>query len=414
MEQKYQSPNNPLVSRSMYITYLVLLYLGLLLLIIGILILADGNVDESLPWIVTGVLMNIAASILMLVMLYRFWDFVIPAMNVSGLTPSIDTVGKAIGYLFIPIYNFYWIFQAYGKLPKDLNALAEHENIANRLPENEGNIIAALVVIGVIPYVGYVTSFISAFILLPIFLRAVIRQIEGLPVTGVPAGSAAMERGTKTLPDLESIHDHTIFFDTKQHGINIPVGIALFLGLLASHLIWEVGSTGMLRGFFMMFTRYYLPLIISDVIMVAVFLVMIHAVRKEIVLFTVYGLIIVLLGLLKMYVFSLTMRYSEEMAANSIMLPRMINTFLYAAFFMAGVIYSIRYLGMNWWTIGAGLIVAYIASYLLSELVGLTMGSGFFFSFRFLIIDIIGYAIQGTAIWCGIRYYAIKKGITAV
>jgi hypothetical protein len=413
MEPENQNPGNPLVSRAMYNTYLVLLYLGLLLLIIGIPILADGNEDESLPWLITGVLLTVAGSVLMLIMFYRFWDFVIRAMKASGLTPSIETPGKAIGYLFIPFYNFYWIFQTFGKLPKDLNALATSGNIPDRLPEHLGNTIAVLVLVGVIPYVGYVTSFISAYIMLPVFIRKITRHIDGLPDKDAFTGPLAREDKMGRLPDLESIHDHTVFFNSRVNGINLPVGIAFFLGLLLTHLIWMLASAGMFRSFPLMFGRYYLPMLFSDAVMVTAFLLLIRSVRKNILLFVAYGITVMLLGLLKRYVFSFTLLDPQEMAASPVMLPRMINDFLFAALFMAGVVYSIRYLGLKWWTIGAGLIAAYLAAYLLTELIGLPLGSGFYFSFRFLTLSVISAAIQGFSIWYGIWYFALKRGIAA-
>jgi len=46
------------------------------------------------------------------------------------------TPGRAIGFLFIPFYNFYWIFQAFWGFAKDYNSyIARHEVAASRLPE---------------------------------------------------------------------------------------------------------------------------------------------------------------------------------------------------------------------------------------------------------------------------------------
>jgi hypothetical protein len=413
MEPTDHSPTKKLVSRSMYLTYLVLLYLGLLLLIIGIPLLADGNEDESLPWIVMGVLLNIAGSILMLIMVYRFWDFVIRAMGASHLTPSIETPGKAIGYLFIPFYNFYWIFMTYGKLPKDLNALAASRNVEERLPEDTGTIIAALVVVGVIPYVGYVTSFISAFIMVPIFIRKIIRYIDNLPDTEAISGSVTGEGSIGSVSDLESIHDHTVFFNAKENGINFPAGIALFIGLVITHLLWMIGNHAFRPGFFSIFARYYLPLMFSDVFLVTAFLYTIHSIKKDITLFIAYGIALVLLGILKSYLFRFTLMGVQDMGGSVITFPRMISVFFYAVFFMAGLVYSIRYYGTKWWSISGGLACAFLAAYLVTELIGLTMGSGFYFRFRNLILSIVTYAIQGFSIWYGIRYFVLKKGMFA-
>lgn len=46
------------------------------------------------------------------------------------------TPGKAIGFLFIPFYNLYWIFQAFWGFAKDYNSyIARHEVVASKLPE---------------------------------------------------------------------------------------------------------------------------------------------------------------------------------------------------------------------------------------------------------------------------------------
>jgi hypothetical protein len=44
--------------------------------------------------------------------------------NIWGLLPvkhSPTTPAKAVGYLFIPFYNFYWVFVAYLQLGRSLN-----------------------------------------------------------------------------------------------------------------------------------------------------------------------------------------------------------------------------------------------------------------------------------------------------
>ena len=46
------------------------------------------------------------------------------------------TPGKAIGFLFIPFYNLYWIFQAFWGFAKDYNSyIARHKVVVSRLPE---------------------------------------------------------------------------------------------------------------------------------------------------------------------------------------------------------------------------------------------------------------------------------------
>ncbi len=59
-------------------------------------------------------LFTLAATVLMYVLLYQFWKVV---QDGSQRT----TAGQAVGFLFIPFFNFYWFLVAYYGLSKDLN-----------------------------------------------------------------------------------------------------------------------------------------------------------------------------------------------------------------------------------------------------------------------------------------------------
>ncbi|MEW6096676.1 MAG: hypothetical protein AB1567_09145 [bacterium] len=46
------------------------------------------------------------------------------------------TPGKAVGFLFIPFYNFYWIFQVIWGFAKDYNSYIDRHGVsASKLPE---------------------------------------------------------------------------------------------------------------------------------------------------------------------------------------------------------------------------------------------------------------------------------------
>lgn len=62
-----------------------------------------------------GYLLVILSAIPMYMYVYRAWVCLQP----GGLARS--TPGKAIGFLFIPFFNYYWIFQAFNGLAKDWN-----------------------------------------------------------------------------------------------------------------------------------------------------------------------------------------------------------------------------------------------------------------------------------------------------
>lgn len=55
-----------------------------------------------------------ASSILQFILIYKFWKVV-----QDGYART--TSGRAVGFLFIPLFNIYWFFHAYYGLAKDLN-----------------------------------------------------------------------------------------------------------------------------------------------------------------------------------------------------------------------------------------------------------------------------------------------------
>ena len=57
--------------------------------------------------------------IVYLIVLAKMWGSI-----QDGQTPI--SVGKAIGFLFIPIFNYYWLFRAWGGFPK------EYQNYSDR------------------------------------------------------------------------------------------------------------------------------------------------------------------------------------------------------------------------------------------------------------------------------------------
>lgn len=66
------------------------------------------------------------------------------------------TPGKAVGYLFVPFYNFYWVFQAFPGWAQDYNlTVREHGLAVPRMPEGLATTYCVLLIIGAIPYVGW-------------------------------------------------------------------------------------------------------------------------------------------------------------------------------------------------------------------------------------------------------------------
>jgi hypothetical protein len=161
--------------------YLLPMIFGVISILLGIILLFDRyNEEEALAVVGFGVLIMLIASIYFLMILYRLWSYTISQSRKLGLNPSIESPAKAVGFLFIPLFNYYWIFIAYGKLAKDLNAIAEKKGFARGMPDIIGVLVALFMLLGLIPFLGYLTSFIAVFVLIPVFLYKAIKMVSAL------------------------------------------------------------------------------------------------------------------------------------------------------------------------------------------------------------------------------------------
>jgi hypothetical protein len=77
--------------------------------------------------------------------------------------------GKAIGFLFIPFFNFYWIFIFWIRLVDRINLQLRLRNI-EEVPRGLIMTIPILTVVSIIPLLGYLTSFANYFVVTPISL----------------------------------------------------------------------------------------------------------------------------------------------------------------------------------------------------------------------------------------------------
>ena len=71
-----------------------------------------------------GYIPMIAYAVLQFILIYKLWKVV-----QDGYAST--SAGKAVGFLFIPLFNYYWMFRAFWGLSKDLNGYIDR-HFANR------------------------------------------------------------------------------------------------------------------------------------------------------------------------------------------------------------------------------------------------------------------------------------------
>jgi hypothetical protein len=130
------------------------------LIILATVRMKAGSPQEGLRLIGVSCIPMLYGGIFMVVLWYKSW-----AAIQDGHART--TPGKAIGFLFIPFFDFYWIFQAVWGLAKDFNAYLQRNSIpAARLPEGLFLAYCILCFTTWIPILGLLTLVVNCIIAL--------------------------------------------------------------------------------------------------------------------------------------------------------------------------------------------------------------------------------------------------------
>lgn len=165
---------------------------GVLLVGIGLAVL-QAEEEAGLAILLLGYIPLIYGAIIGYVLIYKIWA------AIQGPTAR-TTPGKAVGFMFIPFFNFYWFFQAFWGWTKDYNALVAQKGVsAPRAPEGLALTMCILMLVGIIPFVGYVAALINV-ILLFVFYNAAINGANALAAAPAAPAAPAVEEGAPPPP----------------------------------------------------------------------------------------------------------------------------------------------------------------------------------------------------------------------
>lgn len=125
----------------------------------------DLGIDDDVTNLLVGVLIFVAFAPFLLanlvitwVVIYKMWA------SIQDGNQARTTPGKAIGFLFIPFFNLYWLFQVWGGFPTDYNKFVESHGL--NVPLLGSGIYTAypvLIVLSVIPGLNVLTMLAGLF-----------------------------------------------------------------------------------------------------------------------------------------------------------------------------------------------------------------------------------------------------------
>ena len=358
----YQSPFGKLTP------YYRSVYYGAGILLLGIIILAASESVVGVFLILAGIVVLIIALIYFYIFLYRLWKFIISASVSAGLKPLINTPAEAIGFMFIPVFNFYWIFKAIGGLPKEIIKIAGVKNVQTNIPEQLGIIICVLVFLSLIPYLGILISAILLLVLHPMFLKDCVADCERINAAGdFRLATTQYEATSKIL--WESENDYSKLFNQKEYGINYYIGMAFFVGLIISrsfHFFW-INS---------LYDYYYLPefdffLIGVGVDLVAAFLFVLvsHIVKQNWFIPFAWGAAYIIISIFHTSMIQGAIEPASGFTINIHIIEPMkiIYDFIYGVIYLLGIIFVVYMWGAKIWS----LMIGFVASYLVYKIMRL-------------------------------------------
>jgi hypothetical protein len=150
-----------LVSKAFYFSaFFGGIILGIILIAVGAVSAQGGNSSQAVSLMVVGFIPMLGGAIAYMVFLYKIW-------TIFPLGTARTTPGKAVGFLFIPFFNFYWQFVALYGWAQDYNRLVADQKIdAPVFPEGTAKALCILNLLGIIPFVNYIAGLISIVLLI--------------------------------------------------------------------------------------------------------------------------------------------------------------------------------------------------------------------------------------------------------
>ncbi len=94
----------------------------------------------------------IASMVLFYIILYRHWQLI--QDGYARTTP-----GRAVGFLFIPFFNLYWIFEAFPGLIRDTNAYIQRHGLPVKIQDaGLATAFCILTLLCLVPYLNFATG----------------------------------------------------------------------------------------------------------------------------------------------------------------------------------------------------------------------------------------------------------------
>lgn len=170
--------------------------LAIILLFVAIIGMAMTPLEVGLPAFSPALGIAIAlfiyAVVIAFVLLYKAWKAI--QDGYARTSP-----GKAVGFLFIPFFNLYWVFQAFWGFAKDYNAYIRRHYAGEQgvlsIPELSTNLFLAYCILSLVggfssyvPILGFILQ-IATLVIFIMVINKLCDAINNLPAYSTLSGT---------------------------------------------------------------------------------------------------------------------------------------------------------------------------------------------------------------------------------
>jgi len=146
------------------------------------------DMDRALALLFFTAMIAAFGGIVFLVLTYRMWKAIQDGH--ARTSPAL-----AVGLLFVPLYNLFWIFWVYRGFAKDFNEFSKRHSInAPFLSTDLFTAYGALTIFGIIPYLGWIFVAANFFVMLAMISK-ICDAVNSIPekLPGQEAGTPAFQ-----------------------------------------------------------------------------------------------------------------------------------------------------------------------------------------------------------------------------
>ena len=171
-----------------YILSVILLTIAFVMMFFSISQHPDDPPLAAFGLLLVAFLPLILTAVVFMMFIYRMWDAI--QDGYVRMTP-----GKAVGFMFIPFFNFYWIFQVFQGFAEDYNQyIVRHQLNLPRLDEQLFLYYPIAILCTIVPFLGSIAAMACVVLLIMIIIKTcdAVNALLSVPQPAIPASNTVL------------------------------------------------------------------------------------------------------------------------------------------------------------------------------------------------------------------------------